>query len=101
MGTHMPTASMDMTAMDPGGIWNLGPMCLFMIMACETVKVDCWAADVKQMIPDAQMGRTLITHFTSSISWMLHSVHLLLGVGVPSMLSSPFRVIAALFSELN
>lgn len=85
---------------EPGGIWNFGPMFRFIIMACETAKVDCCAAAVKQIIPDAQIGSTRITHFTSSTSWMLHKLHLLAGVGVVSMLSSPSRIIAALFKKL-
>lgn len=56
---------------------------------------------MKQIIPDAQIGSTLITHFTCSTSWMLHKVHLLSGVGVAFVLSSPSCINAALFKKLQ
>lgn len=87
-----------MTPSDPAGIWNLGPRCLSIFMACDTVNVPCCAMEVRPRIPAAQIGKTLAKHFTSSTSCMLTSFHLL--TILPSGFSSPSIITAALFKAL-
>lgn len=87
-----------MTLMEPAGIWNLGPRCLFIFKACDKVNVPCCAMAVKLMIPEAHIGMILTRHLTSSTSWMLHN-HLFLGE--PSSSKSFLVVIAALFKNLS
>ena len=67
---------MEMTESEPAGIWNLGPRCRSIFKAWEIVNVPCCAMAVKQIMPEAHTGITFIRHFTSSICWMLHNLHL-------------------------
>lgn len=95
----MPMVRKEMTVMEPGGIWKLGPKCLSIFMACDTVNVPCCAMEVRLRIPAAHTGRILAMHLTSSTCWMLVSLHWL--TLVPSGFSSPSSITQALFKFLS
>ena len=88
-----------MTTSEPGGISNLGPRCLSIFRACDTVNVDCCPMAVKVIIPDAQMGIICIMRFTSSTCWIVQSLHLFEGQPLPSL--SPSSIRAPLFRHLS
>lgn len=88
------------TENEPGWISKWGVRCLFMARACVSM-TECWLIVAAMMIPADQMGRTLISAFSSSTCLTVHRLHG--SVASPSGVMSfeGVLIMHALFRNLN
>lgn len=59
---------------EPGGIWKLGVMCLFMDLAWRTRK-EVWLVLTDMMMLEDHNGRILMRHFSSSTCSIVQRLH--------------------------
>lgn len=54
------------TENEPAGIWNMGPKCLSIFRACDTVNIPRCIMAVRVRNPVVHIGKILARHLTSS-----------------------------------